>query len=237
MPEKIGNVKEEHDQKLAAICMPHQGQFVQELSHLFWRIELPEKYKPIYLASRSTDIVTARNSLVKAALEEKNVEWLLFIDSDQNVSPDIPKRLIQRAEENDIKILSALTFLWKQGIPVPLLPKSDGKDGGPQYSFSFIEESGLVETQRVGTGCLLVHRDVFEDMGSFWFENEFNEYGIRSVAEDFKFSEKAVDLGYQPYISSTEVVGHIKQVDLKEIVMLLDYAIHSESMEDFLAGF
>ena len=52
------DIKSKDDKKFLAVALPHSGTFRQELSHLFWRIKLPENYHPIYLGAQSTDIVT-----------------------------------------------------------------------------------------------------------------------------------------------------------------------------------
>jgi len=235
MVKKKTPIEANDDEKLLAICLPHGGTFQQELSHLFWRIELPENYRPIYLAAQSTDIVTARNSLVKAALNEEQVEYVFFVDSDMGVSPSVPKRLIQKAEENDIKVLSALTFILQNGIPVPLTSSNNNVD---EKSLDFISETGVIETESVGTGALLVHREVFESIEGPAFEQEYDSDGIRSQAEDYIFSQKAHEEGFSTYIDQDVIVDHYKKLSLKKMLSAISYAISvdSSSPEDFFKG-
>lgn len=221
------------DKKLLAVCMPHQGSFTQELSHLFWRMELPEGYKPLYMGARSTDVADSRNKLISAALQQRDVEWILQVDSDQAVDPSVPKRLMEHAEKNDVKILGALTFMYKRKLPIPVLPNDEDSDIG----FDWVSETGLIKSDRAGTGCLLTHREVFEEVEPPWFMHEYDEKGFRLEAEDFYFSKKAIEAGYGVFIDADTVVGHIKKVDLKDYIQVLDYALQCESMDEFLRGF
>lgn len=221
---------EKTDKNFLAVSMPHRGTFQQELSHLFWRIELPDNYKPIYLAANSTDIVTARNSLVRSALKEDKVEYLLFIDSDQGVDPSVPRRLIEKAEENDISVLSALTFILQGGVPTPLLSSASQAE----TRFDWLDTAGLVETDSVGTGCLLVHRQVFEDIEGPPFEQNYDEDGIRTEAEDYVFSKKAQEAGYDLYIDQDVAVDHHKKVSLQKYLSVLSYAISVDDPEEFM---
>ena len=218
------------DKNFLAVSLPHQGTFQQELSHLFWRIELPDNYKPIYLAANSTDIVTARNSLIKNALKKDKVEYILFVDSDQGVDPSVPRRLIEKAEENDISVLSALTFILQGGVPTPLLSSASEA----KTRFDWLDTAGLVETDSVGTGCLLVHRQVFEDIEGAPFEQTYDEDGIRTEAEDYVFSKKAKEAGYNLYIDQDVVVDHHKKVSLQNYLSVLSHAISADNAEEFI---
>lgn len=221
------------EENLFAIGLPHQGTFRQELSHLFWRCELPEGYKPVYLGSKSTDIATSRNALVRSVMNDDRIEWLLQIDSDMGVDPSVPRRLVEVAEENDIRILSALTFVVKNGIPRPLL----GTASEDEVTLNWIDKAGLIETS-VGTGCLLTHRSVFEELDPPYFMQKYSEEspGIREEAEDYMFSKKAKEAGISSYVTADVVVDHHKTVSLQKYTNALSYAISCEDEEEFLRG-
>jgi len=61
----------------------------------------------------------------------------------------------------------------------------------------------LAPTRVCGTGCLLVNRRVFERVGRPWFKCSRPHHG-----EDFYFTSKAREAGFQPYIDRSVIVGH-----------------------------
>jgi hypothetical protein len=70
-----------------------------------------------------------------------------------------------------------------------------------------------------GTGCLLVHRDVLEDMrlkrgGSihswFGYDQFTTEAGEWELGEDLSFCLRARDAGWKVYVDTTLPVGHHK---------------------------
>ena len=61
----------------------------------------------------------------------------------------------------------------------------------------------LVPTRVCGTGCLLVTRQVFERVERPWFKCSARKHG-----EDFYFTSKAREAGFQPYVDRSVIVGH-----------------------------
>lgn len=131
----------------------------------------------------------------------------------------------------NIKMLSALTFIYNNDLPVPLIPHDEG------YSFNWIEESGLVRTHRLGTGGLLTHRSVYEQVDRPWFQDVLDEDGFRVEAEDFHFAKKVDEAGIPMFVDTNIVVDHIQEVPLSKYSNMLSYAIQSEDLESFKRGF
>lgn len=75
------------------------------------------------------------------------------------------------------------------------------------------------ETRSAGAGCLLVRREVLEDIGWPWFKMiyqpkwENNGNAIKSM-EDMYFFDKVMDAGYKIIVDPNEVCKHYNSVDL-----------------------
>lgn len=131
----------------------------------------------------------------------------------------------------NIRMLSALTFIYENKLPIPLVPHDEG------YDFNWIEESGLIRTHRLGTGGLLTHRSVYEEIDRPWFQDEYDEKGFRIEAEDFHFSKKVDEAGIPMFVDANIVVDHIKEVPLSEYSNVISYALKCEDLESFKRGF
>lgn len=81
----------------------------------------------------------------------------------------------------------------------------------------FPAESDLMEVAVVGTGCILVKREVVEGLTAP-FLVEFDEAGVSKYGTDFAFCRKARAAGYTIYTTGlNRVCEHVKQVGLLDI--------------------
>ena len=86
------------------------------------------------------------------------------------------------------------------------------------------DAEGLIELRRIGTGFLLVKREVFERMKEKWRDSEtfinqqkkemFNFYPMgvvnrEYVSEDWYFCDRARELGYRIYGDTKVTLGHL----------------------------
>jgi len=156
-----------------------------------------------------------RNEMVKSFLEKPDAEILIMIDSDIVPPVDILKMV-----EHDEPVVSAVCTIKKGKVPSPTVMKEEG-DSYRQVEISEVleerdEDSGLLEVDGVGTGCLLIRRDVLENMQPPAFKFIQNEYGGLKLGEDFYFSRKCKENDINMYVDTTQICSHFKTVDLTE---------------------
>ena len=149
----------------------------------------------------STDIVRGRNKLVERMLETDS-EWLFFIDDDHVFPGDILARLL--AHERDV--VGSL-YLRRQAPFSPLA--FSHKEDGLYHTINLQElpGEGLLKVQAVGTAGLLVRREVFEAVGTPWFE--YGKTERWDASEDIIFCEKAIAAGFDVFCDLGAHLGHM----------------------------
>ena len=161
----------------------------------------------------------ARNHMVMEALRG-GFDYLFFVDDDNPIPPDTLIRLL----EDDKDIVSG-TILGRNANSDGIHPiccfeakqvKADGKPLKLYYPMlDFKDEGPLHKVDAVGTGCLLIKRNVLEtlikvhkdglfEFGDIRFKKKITidgqEYDRRTMSEDCEFSERAVDAGFEIWI-------------------------------------
>jgi hypothetical protein len=88
----------------------------------------------------------------------------------------------------------------------------------------------VLEVSIVGTGCILVKREVLENVKQP-FHSEFDEDGIQIYGTDFAFCRRAIDAGYKVYTTTHRRCEHFKQIGFSDMTAwdTIDYFDHSNS--------
>jgi len=146
-------------------------------------------------------VVRGRNKLVERLLESDS-EWLLFMDDDHVFPGDLLERLLS----HDKPVVGSL-YLRRQA-PFAPLAFSHKEDGLYQtINLSELPGEGLLKVQAVGTAGLLVRREVFEAIGSPWFE--YGKTERWDASEDIIFCEKAFWHGFDIHVDLGAHLGHM----------------------------
>jgi len=153
-------------------------------------------------------VTRARNKIVKNFLDSK-MQFLMFIDSDILFE----SKQIVSLRNRDRYIVGG-AYLKKK---LPYAPVCNSKIG---------EEGDLDIVREAGTGFLMIHREVFEDIKKRWpehtYKNEGDEevgeyydwfrvgvYEGRYLSEDYYFCRLATEVGYNVYYDSAVLVRHV----------------------------
>ena len=169
----------------------------------------------------------SRNLVVKTFLETTNAAWLLMIDSDERLSIENFNKLVDAAHDKDRPIVSGLVFAAffdndDALRPVPTIYRMDPEKGLEAIDGYPIDE--LIEVDAVGTGCILIHRDVLLEMQKQTTPNQgkdwawFVEGAINGTyfGEDLLFSKRLKSMGYKIHAHTGAILPHHKQFWLDE---------------------
>lgn len=168
----------------------------------------------------TSQVTNGRNEIVRGFLEHETADWLWFIDTDMTFDPNTVDRLVEAAHPRDRPIVGALCFSLQGGyraVPTLYVIRPDGQVGN---IFDYPADT-LMETM-TGTGCLLIHRTVFEKMrdatnpdGSLRFPKPYewfrdSQFGERPVGEDITFCVRAITLDLPVHVHTGIKCGHEK---------------------------
>ena len=180
----------------------------------------------------------SRNVMVKTFLETTQAAWLLMIDSDERLSLEVFKKLVNTAHDKERLIVSGLVFAaffdGEDALrPVPTIYKMDEKKG--LEAIDGYPLDSVIEVDAVGTGCLLIHREVLLEMQKQATENQgkdwawFVEGAINGTyfGEDLLFSKRLKSMGFKIYVHTGAILPHHKQfwLDERHHTPMRDHAI------------
>jgi hypothetical protein len=151
-----------------------------------------------------TDIPSARNTLVKRALEAE-VDWVLFLDDDQVFAPDLLTNLLA----HEVPVVGAL-YLQRGGDHGAIAFSHRTENGlYERIDLRELPGEGLLSVRAVGTGGMLIRTEVFRQISS---EPDWFEHGSEAgwyASEDIVFCEKLFQAGIPVYVDLGTPMGHM----------------------------
>lgn len=164
----------------------------------------------------------ARNSIVKAFMENTDSDWLVMIDADQVV----PENFWQLCTVRDADIVSGITPVWVGNMDPEAMYRVNNygvDDQGRCYNLP-MPDDGVKQPYRVpvvGTGCIAIRRRVFapppHGLGTncFMFTHEDNRKV--KAGEDVNFSVAANRAGFTIAVHPQVRFDHIKELPLFQL--------------------
>jgi len=191
------------------IAVLNQGEIKVELSRFLHNASHDSKYNIMITYPCNSPISNNRNKIVQDFLAQKEYDYLLMIDDD--IIP--PDNVLDLADfQKDI--ISPICFFFQKNMVAPLVLKRSPEG---DYNIDRVNgHEGLIETDAVGTGCLLLSRKVLEDV-SAPFNDIFDTDGVRKFGLDLAFCQRAKNKGYKVYCHLDYACGHKTIFDLKKI--------------------
>lgn len=186
---------------------------LQEVSH-----NLPEGSAWQWEPGNSKPIAAKRNDAVRAAVKS-GAAWLLFLDSDMIFPEDVVPRLLSvdadvscglytlKAPEADYTAVAGHVENLPAGAP------EKRPTDHPDFRHRTLdlrkvgEEMGVVEVDCAGTGCMLIHRRVFNELRGPWFcANDRHRTGFN---EDYNFTIRARRAGLSVKVDTRLQCRHV----------------------------
>jgi len=208
-------------------CDPGQvdGVFAADLAALAGRrhrqIDMVMRMEGSALVSRS------RNELVRQFLDGSAAEWLWMLDADHSFSVEDFDRLCATADRDTAPMVAGVYFggwrtdLWLAPVPLIFRKVSQAPEWQPIWDYA---HNQIIEVDAAGTGCILVHRRVLqnlrenapENLGPNWCWFLDGPVNGRWIGEDLIFSERVKAAGF-PIVAHTGVqLRHRKSVWIGE---------------------
>ena len=200
------------------IGVPIERTINQHAFYSFWGIA-QQGYAIMQLPYTRNDI--ARNKFAKGLLETKHTH-LLMLDSDHTHPPDIAYRLGRWAEADpSVRVVGGLNF--RRGEPYDPCAFIIGKDG---KSYALMDwEPGLIKVSALGSGSILIHRSVFEELDEPWFFYDYPaDRGDSWPGVDMAFSMRCREQGIDLWVDTTTTSPH-----------LIDSKVDESSYREYLA--
>ena len=179
-----------------------------------------------------------RNQVVANFLKHpEQAEWLLMIDADQQLFVEHFDKLIETAHDKERPIVAGLYFgAWGGDFyptPMPLIFKEHPTRHHRYVPLDHYPRDTVIPIDSAGTGCLLVHRSVFEKIAEAADDHETTHYvdgtsearwcWFRDLAlngdwysEDHYFCHRARVAGFNLVAHTGVVLPHRKKYWLEE---------------------
>lgn len=173
-------------------------------------------YKFEFLPRASMYVAVNRNDIVRDFLKTNN-DFLYFWDSDNGIYPDAFDLFMENMKVPDVHIVGGMYYRKEphlracMGISFPGMGEDYTCETAMFVGGGLINLSTVAGSQRgmIGTGALMIRREVLETVPAPWFETrwyESYEYEGEKIwghkTEDVDFCEKAQEHGYHIYVDT-----------------------------------
>lgn len=186
----------------------NQGWVRPELASLIPRLQEQRKYNLFVAYPAHKPITHNRNTIVRRFLQT-DLDYLLMIDSD-NVPPD---NILDMADYQK-DIIAGMCFAYMDNTLIPLCLK---KNEHERYDIADVGiNQGIVECDGVGSGVMMIKREVLENM-PFPFRNDYDPEGIKTRGLDVNFCRRAKEKGYKVWCDTNMPCSHWTNIDLCEV--------------------
>lgn len=192
------------------IAIIHQGWIRPE--HINWILEATRFKVPFEL--RYHDKKPASHNRNLAVQDFLKTDCTHFLSIDHDVIPTKnPFHLVK--EDKDIIGLPARVF--QKGMFNWVVYNHDDNNEGFYNPVDIRGKEGLIEADVVGSGCILIKREVLENIKAP-FSRKWNEDGTTKYGLDFYFCIKAKEQGYKAYCAVDYKCEHFKEMGINQIL-------------------
>lgn len=203
----------------AGMCV-HRGVKAKVFNMMRILEKCPDPHFEFKLIEGDALIARSRSRMATDFLNKSEAEVLLFLDDDILYDPMELRNMMKAMQHHDLDILGASYMTKEERDPCfcirPLEPEE----------VVYGEGGSIQEVMYVSTGCMAVHRRVFQKMIDaeivhlchpktlkyypFFANKERYVQGMwMDLSEDWEFCHRARDLGFKVWNDTTVKLGHI----------------------------
>ncbi len=168
-----------------------------------------------------------RNELTAAFMEQTDADWLLMVDSDEQLSLDTFDKLVDTVHDTERPIVAGLYFgawpgdYYPTAMPLIFKRVPDSTRFTPILDYP---PDTVIEVDSAGTGCLMIHRSVLEafqadatpHQGKSWCWFQDMPVNGDWFSEDHFFCSRAQALGFKIHAHTGATLPHRKRFWLTE---------------------
>lgn len=200
------------NQSKVFVAIPNLGKIRTGLTN--WIIACQGKFNSdkipfnvIFYLPVNRPIEVNRNNIVKEFLKS-DCTHLLFVDSDIMPSMDLIPRFLNHNKD----VIGGYVPIWHPILKKPTFFSFKKKDG----DYEFVDPKlGFQECDFVGTGIMMIKREVIENIEKPLFKQVFDELLTKVVkGEDQYFCELAKKNGFKIWVDCTRIESQEKNIDL-----------------------
>lgn len=190
--------------------------------------------------AQGNQIGRQRQVLLDAWYEKNNTDWLLWVDSDIVLTPEVFKMLWDVADKATHPVVTGVYFISKENEqtmmqPWPCLFMETGDENNIAYVHP-LPANEVMKIDLAGMGLVLMHRSVASVLRKkFPDESVFAEMpglGVKFVSEDITFFRKLKEAGIPVHAHTGARVKHMKRFALDENYYHNYWQIHAMVMEE-----
>ena len=145
------------NKKCVMIAVLNQGEIREELSNVLLEFATQNKYELMITYPAAKPITQNRNKIVQDFLSKPQYDYLIMIDSD-NVPPIDLLNLVDFQKD----IIGSIYFGYQKNMIVPWV--LERKPDGLYTVVELRGKRGLIEVDAVGTGVIVIKREVLEKL-------------------------------------------------------------------------
>lgn len=151
----------------------------------------------ILISTRGYNTSENRNWIAAKAVNS-GCDYLFFIDDDMILPEDTLEELL----DADKDIIGGV-YLTKYEVQDPVLELLPGTE----------PSDDIFQVAAIGTGAMLIRRDVFKKLPQPWFKYEWYDNGSIKRSHDWIFCEDARKAGFEVWADPRHKIGHIGQYE------------------------
>ena len=149
-----------------------------------------------FARAQGIQIAKQRQGIMEA-WKDSTVDWMLWVDSDVVITPQIVNDLWAVADKDTAPVVSGVYFtFWRPegtSVPTPVPTIFNIDEKGVSTPVHPLPENTLIEVGYIGMGLVLMHRSIFEKLdplfNGLYFDESMSPGGI-FMSEDGSFCAK-----------------------------------------------